>query len=70
VEWYITFSDLGIAPYQVIDMYLETYLGGVADGSDEVQWTPANALGLPLLGGILVVGVVWFWMKRRRTRVK
>jgi hypothetical protein len=50
VEWGVTFSDLGIAPFQTIRMQLVSYHGTqVSDTVAEVQWSPANALGWYLL---------------------
>jgi len=66
VEWGVTFTDLGIAPYQTIRMQLVSYHGTqVSDTVAEVQWSPANALGwfmLVLLGSI---GLAWLYIQRK-----
>lgn len=70
VEWGVAFADLGIAPFQTISMQLDTASGAGggsrSDTSSEVQWSPAHALGVPLLIGLLLVGSVWFAFRRSR----
>jgi hypothetical protein len=66
VEWGVTFSDLGIAPYTTIRMQLFSYNGTqVSDSVAEVQWSPANALGwyLLLFSGTIGLGLLYY--KRR-----
>ena len=66
VEWGVTFSDLGIAPYQTIRMQLVSYHGTqVSDTVAEVQWSPANALGWYLLIFLGLVGVFFIYSRRR-----
>lgn len=68
VELGVTFADLGIAVGQPIRMYVESMQGSkVSDGTVEVQWSPADALGLALLGGVLLSGSVWFGVRRSRS---
>lgn len=67
VEWRITFAALGIAVGQPIRMYVASMKSGsVSDNTVEVQWSPANALGVIILGGILVSGSVWYGYRRSR----
>ena len=67
VEWGVSFADLGIAPYQTIRMQLQAIQGNSADDAlAEVQWSPANALGYPLLAVLLALGAVWLFCKRKQ----
>jgi hypothetical protein len=67
VEWGVTFSDLGIAPYQTIRMQLVSYKGTqVSDTVAEVQWSPADALGWYLLVFLGIIGLSWLYQRRRR----
>jgi len=70
VEWGIAFAQLGISPQQAIRMVLES-----ADGNDfsdqipnsgDIQWSPASALGIPLLAVLLIAGIGWLVYQRRR----
>jgi hypothetical protein len=66
VEWGVTFSDLGIAPYQTIRIQLVSYSGNkVSDDVAEVQWSPANALGWYLLVFLGTIGLGWLYHRRR-----
>jgi hypothetical protein len=66
VEWGVTFSDLGIAPYQTIRMQLVSYHGTqVSDTVAEVQWSPANALGWYLLLFLGIIGVAFLYHRHR-----
>lgn len=66
VEWGVTFSDLGIAPYTTIRMQLFSYYGTqVSDSIAEVQWSPANALGWYLLLFFGTIGLGWLYFRRR-----
>lgn len=73
VEFGASFTQLGIAPGQTIRMYLESATGGganpgIADGTAEVQWSPASILGWPLLLIVLIAGALWLTMTRRHIR--
>ena len=66
VEWGVTFSDLGIAPYQTIRMQLVSYNGTqVSDTVAEVQWSPADALGWYLVIFLGIIGLGWLYQRRR-----
>lgn len=66
VEWGVTFSDLGIAPYQTIRMQLVSYHGTqVSDTVAEVQWSPANALGWYLLVFLGIIGAAFLYHRHR-----
>jgi hypothetical protein len=66
VEWGLTYADLGIVPYQTIRLQLVSMQGNTAsDGAPEVQWSPANALGWPLLVGLAAAGIAWLVYRRR-----
>ncbi len=67
VEWGISFSDLGIAPYQTIRMQLQSMQGNTPDDQvAEIQWSPAAALGYPLLAVLLGLGAVWLFYRRKK----
>lgn len=67
VEWGVSFADLGIAPYQTIRLQLQSIQdNSVDDTVAEVQWSPASALGYPLLAVLLGLGVVWLFYKRKQ----
>lgn len=82
VEWGVSFADLGILPGQTIRMTLlaTTNIQGCGfDGTDfpisdnycvdtvnEVQWSPANALGRPLAFLLALAGGVFLAWQRRR----
>lgn len=69
VEWGVSFADLGIVAFQTIRVRLVSMEGNnVSDGVAEVQWSPANALGWPLLAVVAVVGVGWLIYRQRKTR--
>ena len=67
LEFGVVFSDLGIAAGQPIRMILQSMSGSqVMDATDEVQWSPANALGWVLLGGIVLAGSAGMaWVRQR-----
>lgn len=66
VEWGVTFTDLGIAPYQTIRLQLVSNHGTqLSDGVAEVQWSPANALGYWLLAFLTIAGLCWLYYRRR-----
>lgn len=69
VELGVSFADLGIAPGSTvaISMFTASTQGGaVDDGSLEVQWTPADALGWVLLGFLVVLASYKMVNKSRR----
>jgi len=67
VEWGVTFADLGIVPFQNIRMQLFSMQGNqISDTVAEVQWSPANALDLPLLALLLLGGVAYLAYRRKR----
>jgi hypothetical protein len=66
VEWGVTFTDLGIAPFQTIRMQLVSLHGTqLSDGAPEVQWSPANALGWYLLALLTLGGLGWLYYRQR-----
>lgn len=66
VEWGVSFTDLGIEPYQTIRMQLVSYHGTqVSDTVAEVQWSPANALGWYLLVFLGSIGLAWLYSRRK-----
>jgi hypothetical protein len=66
VEWGVTYSDLGIAPFQTIRMQLVSNHGNnLSDGVQEVQWSPANALGWYLLIFLTLVGLGWVYYRHK-----
>lgn len=67
VEWGASMAALGMVPGQTIRMTLQSSDGSaVSDSTSEVQWSPADALGWPILIVILLVGAVWMAYWRRR----
>jgi hypothetical protein len=67
VEWGVSMDDLGMVPGQTIRMTLQSSDGGgVSDSTSEVQWSPADALGWPILMVILLAGAVWMAYARKR----
>jgi hypothetical protein len=67
LEWGVSFADLGIVPYQTIRMQLQSVQGNTVDDSvAEVQWSPANALGIPLVVILLIAGAAWLFYKRKQ----
>ncbi|RME10755.1 MAG: hypothetical protein D6802_08595, partial [Ardenticatenia bacterium] len=70
VEWGVPFDVVGITPGQTIRMYAVTthnkHLKKIEDTTQEVQWSPANALGWPLLGGVALGGAFLLVRQRRR----
>jgi hypothetical protein len=73
IEWVVSFADLGIVTGQPIRMYLEsrpgnTPGGSACDSTSEVQWSPADALGLPLLVVVFAFGVIGIVYRRSVTR--
>jgi len=66
VEWGISFTELGIAPFQTISMQLVSHQGTqLSDSVAEVQWSPANALGYWLLALATAGGLGWVYYRRR-----
>jgi hypothetical protein len=67
VEWGVSFADLGIQPFQTIRLRLVSMQGiRVSDEIAEVQWSPANALGWPLLALLAAAGAGWLARRRRK----
>jgi hypothetical protein len=67
VEWGASMDDLGMVPGQTIRMTLQSSdSDGVSDSTSEVQWSPADALGWPILIVILLAGAIWmaYWRKQ------
>ena len=61
-----TFAELGITANQTIRMYVETEdLDRVPDTGD-IQWSPVNILGYPLLGVLMLAGILLIWRFRGR----
>ena len=66
VEWGVTFTELGIPPYQTIRMMLVSNHGTqLSDSVAEVQWSPANALGWWLLALLTACGLGWLYYQRK-----
>jgi hypothetical protein len=68
VEWGVSFADLGLSAGQAIRMVLESHQGSAtADTTEEVQWSPANALGWALIAILVAGGATWLTRQRRQT---
>ncbi|MCB2178841.1 hypothetical protein KQH61_05455 [bacterium] len=74
VELGASFADLGFAPGATVavSMYVISMQGNtVDDGSAEIQWTPADALGPVLLAGILLAASLGLaYLKTRKATPK
>jgi hypothetical protein len=69
VEWGISFAALGIVPNQTVRMQCSSLLGNtIADTVPEVQWSPANATGWPLLSLLTVAGVVALIVRQKKLK--
>jgi hypothetical protein len=69
VEWGVAFADLGMLPGQPLRMYLVSMQGNkISDGTTEVQWSPANALGWAIVVAILAGGSLWMGVMRKRSK--
>jgi hypothetical protein len=67
LEWALRFEQLGILPGQVVRMRLEAVRdGSVSDTVTEIQATPADALGFPLLFVVVLAGATWLTYRRRQ----
>lgn len=71
IEWGVSFAQLGILAGQAVRMTLHARQGNIAgtstcDGTAEVQWSPADALGWGLLALALIGGAGWLAHQRRR----
>ena len=69
VEWGIPFAALGISAHQAIRLFLVSTLGTLVidrlpDGG-EIQWSPANILGWPLLIVFGSAGAGWLAYRRK-----
>lgn len=68
VEWGVSFADLGIVPNQTLRMILTSLNGSNPDDStSETQWSPADALGWPLIVLLVLAGSGWLAWQRRKT---
>ncbi len=69
VEWAVTFAQLGIPAGQPIRLILASHPGGgnapVCDITDEVQWSPATALGFAIICILLILAAVDMARRRR-----
>jgi hypothetical protein len=69
VEWGVSFADLGIVAFQTVRVQLVSLQGNsVSDSAPEVQWSPANAMGWPLLAAVAGAGLTWLIYRRRKLR--
>ncbi|KPL88629.1 hypothetical protein [Ardenticatena maritima] len=70
VEWGVPFDVLGIIPGQTMLMFAATthnqHPDRIEDTTQEVQWSPANALGWPLIGVVALSGALLLARQRRR----
>lgn len=67
VEWGVSFVDLGIVPNQTLRMILTSLNGSNPDDStSETQWSPAEALGWPLIILLILAGSGWLAWQRRK----
>jgi uncharacterized membrane protein len=68
VEWGVSFVDLGIVPNQTLRMILTSLNGSNPDDStSETQWSPADALGWPLIVLLVLAGSGWLAWQHRKT---
>ena len=61
-----TFAELGIVANQTIRIYVETGDSDRVPDSGDVQWSPVDILGYPLLAAGILVGAVLIWRFRGR----
>jgi uncharacterized membrane protein len=70
VEWGIPFAALGINPNQAIRLFLVstdgTHIYDRLPDAGDIQWSPANILGWPLLILFGTAGVGWLAYRRKR----
>ncbi len=67
VEFRASFADLGIAANQTVRMYVESFkyqstkFKDRAPDSGDIQWSPVDILGYPLLAVVISVGTLAVW---------
>ena len=72
VEFRASFADLGIVANQTIRFYLESFnlkktnLQDRAPDAGDIQYSPVNILGYPLLGALVALGTLLIWRFRGR----
>ncbi len=67
VELFASFADLGINPGVATAVTMDIYSGNFDDVLDTpVTWTPADALGYMLLGGIILGASIFMVFQRKK----
>ncbi len=73
VEFRASFADLGIVANQTVRMYLESFkyqtatpVKDRAPDTGDLQWSPVDILGYPLLAAVILVGALVVWRFRGR----
>lgn len=77
VEFRVSFSDLGISVGQTIRMYVESHstqtnttVQDRAPDSGDIQWSPVDILGYPLLGMAVIIVALLIWRCEGRLQWK
>lgn len=77
VEFRVSFSDLGISVGQTIRMYVESHSSTTnttvqdrAPDSGDIQWSPVDILGYPLLGAAVIIVALLIWRCEGRLQWK
>ncbi|MDP2727997.1 MAG: hypothetical protein Q8P59_10710, partial [Dehalococcoidia bacterium] len=71
VEFKASFSALGISAGQTIRMYAQsTTEGDRAPDSGDIQWSPVDILGYPLLGAAVIIVALLIWRCEGRLQWK